>query len=67
MEGLDQCDSKFFQEDWERSELLPFGDDGVFGNAFCLVKVLQVSNSGWGIIDVFYFINVDLKIGTRAS
>jgi hypothetical protein len=33
--------------------------DRVFGDAFCLVKVLQVFNSARGIINVFHFVNVD--------
>ena len=67
MEGLDQCHSEFLEENRERSELLSFGDDRVFGDAFCLVKVLQVFDSARGIINVFHLIFVDLKIGTRAS
>lgn len=67
MESLDQCDGEFFEEDRESFELFRFRNDRVFGDAFCLVKVLQVFNSARGIINVFHFVNVDLKIGTRAS
>ena len=67
MESLDQCHSEFLEENRECFELLRFGDDRVFGDAFCLVKVLQVFDSARGIINIFHFIIVDFKIGTRAS